>query len=361
MDEKVNALPPIIIVKRKSHSEHEAHGGVWKIAYADFMTAMMAFFLVMWLVNSADEKTIVQVASYFNPVRLSEKSPSQKGLHDGTSSSREVSPAGSGDAKSKAAPTLPPSTNASPLADRRAQVREAGLFVQPSATIEALDIHPSANGAVMHKVLPLRVSKADDGKSLDVAGTAAPVQSSAENRGQLVHGGLSQSTAEGITPSEVRPQPSDATFQEISRSIARVIALVADPKPSVDVQSVGDDVLITVSDGEAHEMFARGSAEPRPALVALISRIGDVLAPRTEAIVVRGHTDSAPFRSAVYDNWRLSTARAHMAHYMLLRVGVDARRIERVEGHADRQPRNRAAPRGAENRRIEFLLRSGPA
>ena len=61
---------PLVIVRRRRNVEEPHHGGVWKIAYADFMTAMMAFFLVMWLINAADKKTIVQVAAYFNPMRL---------------------------------------------------------------------------------------------------------------------------------------------------------------------------------------------------------------------------------------------------------------------------------------------------
>ena len=55
-------------------------GGVWKIAFADFMTAMMCFFLVMWLINAANEDTRQAVASYFNPVRLAELN--RKGLQD---------------------------------------------------------------------------------------------------------------------------------------------------------------------------------------------------------------------------------------------------------------------------------------
>jgi chemotaxis protein MotB len=55
---------PIIVIKKKGgHGGH--HGGAWKVAYADFVTAMMAFFLVMWLVNSAAEPTRENIASYF--------------------------------------------------------------------------------------------------------------------------------------------------------------------------------------------------------------------------------------------------------------------------------------------------------
>ena len=58
------------------------HGGVWKIAFADFMTAMMCFFLVMWLISAANEQTKAAVASYFNPVKLIDRNSSRKGLED---------------------------------------------------------------------------------------------------------------------------------------------------------------------------------------------------------------------------------------------------------------------------------------
>lgn len=70
----------IIIVKKHGGGHDGHHGGAWKIAYADFMTAMMAFFLVMWLVNAANEKTTASVASYFNPIKLSDQTPAKKGL-----------------------------------------------------------------------------------------------------------------------------------------------------------------------------------------------------------------------------------------------------------------------------------------
>ncbi|MBL8583209.1 MAG: MotB family protein, partial [Rhizobiaceae bacterium] len=73
----------IIIVRHGSHDDHDDHhGGVWKIAFADFMTAMMCFFLVMWLINAANEQTKAAVASYFNPVKLIDRNSSRKGLED---------------------------------------------------------------------------------------------------------------------------------------------------------------------------------------------------------------------------------------------------------------------------------------
>jgi chemotaxis protein MotB len=73
----------IIIVRRGGNDhEEEHHGGVWKIAFADFMTAMMCFFLVMWLVNAANEQTKASVASYFNPVKLMDHNANRRGVDD---------------------------------------------------------------------------------------------------------------------------------------------------------------------------------------------------------------------------------------------------------------------------------------
>ena len=73
----------IVIVRRgRGDGEEGHHGGVWKIAYADFMTAMMAFFLVMWLINAANEETKAAVASYFNPVKLMDRQARPKGIEE---------------------------------------------------------------------------------------------------------------------------------------------------------------------------------------------------------------------------------------------------------------------------------------
>ena len=61
-----NAAP--VIIKRKKTAAPEAHhGGAWKVAYADFVTAMMAFFLLMWLLNATTEKQRKGLADYFSP------------------------------------------------------------------------------------------------------------------------------------------------------------------------------------------------------------------------------------------------------------------------------------------------------
>ncbi len=60
-------LRPIIIIKKKKIIAAGHHGGAWKVAYADFVTAMMAFFLLMWLLNATSEEQRQGIAAYFNP------------------------------------------------------------------------------------------------------------------------------------------------------------------------------------------------------------------------------------------------------------------------------------------------------
>src|SRR6516225_8124325 len=71
----------IVIVRRRSSNEGEHHGGAWKIAFADFMTAMMAFFLVLWIISATDKNTKTLIARYFNPVKVEEPAKAQKGIH----------------------------------------------------------------------------------------------------------------------------------------------------------------------------------------------------------------------------------------------------------------------------------------
>ena len=62
-----NVAPVIIRKKRRQKDAHGHHGGAWKVAYADFVTAMMAFFMLMWLLNATTEQQRRGIADYFSP------------------------------------------------------------------------------------------------------------------------------------------------------------------------------------------------------------------------------------------------------------------------------------------------------
>ena len=75
---------PILIKKVKKVSGGGHHGGAWKVAYADFVTAMMAFFLLMWLINTTDPEQKRGIAEYFAPASVSETTSGSGGILGGT-------------------------------------------------------------------------------------------------------------------------------------------------------------------------------------------------------------------------------------------------------------------------------------
>ena len=82
-----NEIPPPIIVKKITVVEGGHHGGAWKVAYADFVTAMMAFFLLLWLLGATTEKQRKGIADYFTPtlVKMRQESAGANGLLGGGS------------------------------------------------------------------------------------------------------------------------------------------------------------------------------------------------------------------------------------------------------------------------------------
>src|ERR1700743_910185 len=69
-------------IKKGGHGGH--HGGAWKVAYADFVTAMMAFFLLMWLINTTSPEQKRGIADYFAPASVSESTSGSGGILAGT-------------------------------------------------------------------------------------------------------------------------------------------------------------------------------------------------------------------------------------------------------------------------------------
>src|SRR4030095_15562119 len=79
------ARPPLVIKRIKKVSGGGHHGGAWKVAYADFVTAMMAFFLLMWLINTTSPEQRRGIAEFFAPASVSRVSSGAGGLLEGTS------------------------------------------------------------------------------------------------------------------------------------------------------------------------------------------------------------------------------------------------------------------------------------
>jgi chemotaxis protein MotB len=100
---------PIIIKKIKKGGAGGHHGGAWKVAYADFVTAMMAFFLLMWLINTTSPEQKKGIADYFAPASVSETTSGAGGILNGTALGQQDSK--SSGSQTVIEQTAPPATN----------------------------------------------------------------------------------------------------------------------------------------------------------------------------------------------------------------------------------------------------------
>src|SRR5271165_485027 len=135
--------PEIIIVRRRMESEEAHHGGAWKIAYADFVTAMMAFFLVLWILNSTNKDSQTIIARYFNPVKMEYFAKNKKGISE--AQLKEEKPGSNEGEPDKTPPNGP---NRGKIEERgkdpnqdpnaRAMMNEETLFQNPYAALEQI-------------------------------------------------------------------------------------------------------------------------------------------------------------------------------------------------------------------------------
>jgi len=418
------AHPEIIIVKRHSAHEEEHHGGAWKIAFADFMTAMMAFFLVLWIISATDKNTKTLIARYFNPVKVEEPAKAQKGIHGAPEKGATYAPEdgagapnagksseehGEGAGENSASPSkqneqarpptpspLPPPDPAKPyptmseqelFSDPRASLDKIagapppGPRIDDSATLKGYgEVGPSADEGLRDPFRPLGSDRAvnvvaenpgappaaaapsDEPPSTATAiAPAAPAPPGPAQAQVAAEGQHSETLAPSATnppspdPAEARRAAASSLLADLNKRLAGESKSMQGPQ--LEVQATDDGILISLTDRQNFAMFAIGSAEPQPRVLHMMEAIAASLQSLQGDIVVRGHTDGRPYRSATYDNWRLSSARAQMAYYMLIRGGLDEKRIERIEGYADHRLKTPAKPEAAENRRIEILLR----
>jgi chemotaxis protein MotB len=103
---------PIMIKKVKKVVGGGHHGGAWKVAYADFVTAMMAFFLLMWLINTTSPEQKRGIADYFAPAAVSESTSGSGGILGGTALGEDGAKSkGSSSVISQLAPETPPNAD----------------------------------------------------------------------------------------------------------------------------------------------------------------------------------------------------------------------------------------------------------
>jgi chemotaxis protein MotB len=451
----------LLIIKRyRGGGEAGHHGGAWKIAFADFMTAMMALFLVLWLVSATTEKTKVSIARYFNPVKLVDMSTMKKGVSD-PNENISTTPNPSGDGHPQKGQNVPQSEQPQDaaatddvhepdtVAAHTPTHSEPSLFRDPYAVLaeivaagDATEAKPdkAAAGAsqaakmetgneaaepfkdpfkIMLPETPAETRKKSEAGRQQSAETAAqaalttgvppvpaasagvypqpapsassPAASSPSAAAALPPSGADKAALANITalqsqpgagksaaanaavrddkgnPSNDKLQKPGAGFEaeaaklqgEIGAELTKAFGKASGDQtlPGVEIKASDEGILISLTDKYNYSMFAVGSAEPQARTVKVMDKIAEILKAHPGAIIIRGHTDGRAYKTVNYDNWRLSSARAHMAHYMLTRGGLEEKRIEKIEGYADHKLKNAKNPLAEENRRIEILLR----
>ncbi|HYE47046.1 MAG TPA: flagellar motor protein MotB [Caulobacter sp.] len=146
---------PILIKKVKKVSGGGHHGGAWKVAYADFVTAMMAFFLLMWLINTTSPEQKNGIAEYFAPASVSETTSGSGGILGGTALGEDGSKSsGSMDIVQDQNPESKPSEKNEP---------QSGATSLEAASEEALrkEIEKRENDAFASAAMSLRQSLQD--------------------------------------------------------------------------------------------------------------------------------------------------------------------------------------------------------
>ncbi|MEI4488412.1 flagellar motor protein MotB [Frigidibacter sp. MR17.14] len=314
-----------IIVKRVVDDGHDGHhGGAWKVAYADFMTAMMAFFLLMWILSATEEETRHGLADYFSPASTQTNGPGGFGLLAGTSDatlgtlSAERTPVTS-DGKQGDAYAEGHSSDANQTQVQAAQDTWAGLAKSAAQQMAA----NSASAPV----------SADD------------PEPSAEQ--------LAKAAAE-------RRAEDEAKFAELAQKMQEQITNSPELKglsENVRFERTTDGLLVQIIDRNGKSMFASGSARPGQETEMLMEKLGAAIAALPNQMIIAGHTDAVPYTgSRDYSNWELSSDRANATRRVFMAAGVDPRRIVRISGLADTEPLNAADPRDPTNRRITVHL-----
>ena len=292
---------PIVIKRVVEEGHHGHHGGAWKVAYADFVTAMMAFFLMLWLLSTSSEDTLKGLAEYFTDASANEGTPGGVG---GVLNGISVLPA-------------------RPIFDQ-----------------------PSSSPAAAQRALP---AMEIDPENLDSEELQPVRRAEPELDGPEVRRGRQEQarfdTAREAILDAVEQSPELGAFAD-----------------SLVIEETVEGLRVQLLDRENLAMFPTGSDRMLPHTERLLRVVTRAILPLPNRVSIRGHTDARPFAAGVYDNWRLSSDRANATRLAMLAAGLPAGRIADVVGKADAEHLFPADPFDARNRRISIvLLRDAPA
>ena len=287
---------PIIIVKKKKRAGEGHHGGAWKVAYADFVTAMMAFFLVMWLVTAVSKDQRAAIFDYF-------KNPSMEQGKSSKPAPGQMGPGGS---------------STSPI-------NLGGGMDSPRIRIE---------------------------KVKDIGATTAASKTQGTER---KNGAESEEQArERIA--EAEHKKLETLMVELRQAVSKSQAL--EPfKDQLLLDITPEGIRIQIVDAQNRPMFDIGSARLRDYTQSILHELAPYLSSVPNRISITGHTDMRPYPGqGGYSNWELSADRANAARRALVTAGLPDEKIARVVGLSSSVLFNKQDPQNAINRRISIVI-----
>lgn len=320
-----------IIIKKIKKGGHAAHGGAWKVAYADFVTAMMAFFLLLWLLNVTTDEQKKGVADYFSPASVSRSFSGAGGVMGG----RTIIEDG-GKISSFGLPTMivGPSSEKSDQPDQPQYDQKYEDSRQP----------PPAPGQ--------RGDLSPDPTDRNQA------QGQGQGPGQFNQQGQIDAQAAAERLAEVERE----NFQQAEDAIRQAIAdnpQLSELAKQIVFDTTPEGFRIQLVDQEQSSMFPSGSAGMTERTRRLMQQVAQAVSKLPNKLAISGHTDAQPFRGqGNYSNWELSTDRANASRRAMIEAGVPAERIRQVTGNADQDPMFKDNPLDPRNRRIAILVLS---
>jgi len=283
-----------IVIKRIKKAAHAHHGGVWKLAYADFVTAMMAFFLLLWLLNSVTEEQLEGISNYFAPASIS---PSQSGSGEMFGGKVLGEPGA--------------------MPDKMAR---------PSVTVD------------------LPQPKAGTGGEQFSGDKKAAETATDEQAEELLRRKEEKEFREA--EEEIRKAiDSMPSLKALAKSL-----LIDDTPEGLRIQIVDQEGLAMFPRGSA-QMYVHTRR-----VLELVSKVITKMPQRVSIAGHTDATKYASGDNSGYTNWELSADRANASRRALIELGVPNERVSVVVGKADTDPLVKNDPANASNRRISIVL-----
>jgi chemotaxis protein MotB len=298
----------IIIVKRRKKGGGGHHGGAWKVAYADFVTAMMAFFLVMWLVSSISKEQRAAVFDYF-------KNPSMEPGKNIRAAPGQMGPGGA-------------STSV---------INMGGGLDAPRVTV--VNAPPSD---AKSKPQPFNMPVTEPKK------TDTPAEEAKKNE-------MTVDEARKIAD-EADHKKLESLLEELRKAIDKSQAL----RPFKDqllLDITPEGLRIQIVDEQNRPMFDVGSAKLKDYTTVILKTLAGYLNTVPNRISMTGHTDIRPYPGGGnYTNWELSADRANAARRALQSGGLTETKIARVVGLSSSVLFDKNDPQNPINRRISIIV-----